>query len=33
MTVAATAGIPEAIVSCVIVAAVCRALQAIDKNK
>ena len=33
MTVAATAGIPEAIVSCVIVAAVCRALQAIDQNK
>ena len=33
MTVAATAGIPEAIVSSVIVAAVCRALQAIDKNK
>lgn len=33
MTVAATAGIPEAIVSCVIVAAVCHALQAIDKNK
>ena len=33
MTVAATAGIPEAIVSCMIVAAVCRALQAIDKNK
>ena len=33
MTVAATAGIPEAIVSCVIVAAVCRALQVIDKNK
>ena len=33
MTVAATAGVPEAIVSCVIVAAVCRALQAVDKNK
>ena len=33
MTVAATAGIPEAIFSCMIVAAVCRALQAIDKNK
>ena len=33
MTVATTAGIPEAVVSCVVVAAVCRALQALERSK
>ncbi|NCE64586.1 ECF transporter S component [Pseudoflavonifractor sp. 524-17] len=32
MGVATTAGIPEALVSCVVVAAVCRALEAMDKT-
>lgn len=32
MTVAVTAGVPEALVSCVVVAAVCRALKSVDKT-
>lgn len=32
MGVAVSTGIPEAIVSCVVVAAVCRAMKALDKN-